>query len=87
MKRPWVEQLRVDSPENELARREEMRLLLAHLGKLSERERELVGLRHAAGLTNREIARILKLSEANVAQILHRTIVKLRRWLDEEAVR
>jgi len=48
------------------------------LGGLPDRERELIALRYGAGLTNRAIAGLLKLSEGNVAQILHRVLDKLR---------
>jgi RNA polymerase sigma-70 factor (ECF subfamily) len=48
------------------------------LARLTERERELVALKYGAGLTNRLIARLTGLSEANVAVILHRTVQALR---------
>jgi RNA polymerase sigma factor (sigma-70 family) len=79
-----VEHLWIDSPEHEAEQREEWRRVVAYVGSLGERERELIGLKFAAGLTNREIGQILDLSEANVAQIIHRAIVKLRRRFDEE---
>ncbi len=78
------QRLWVDSPEDEALRRDEVRLLLEVLG---ERERDLIELKFVAGLTNPEIARIMGLSEANVAQILHRAVDKLRRRRDEEALR
>jgi RNA polymerase sigma-70 factor (ECF subfamily) len=57
---------------------EQLRKLLQ---ALPDREQELIALRYGAGLTNRAIAELLKLSEANVAQILHRVILKLsREW-------
>ena len=79
-----LEHLWVDSPEGDALRREESRRLLAHLAELGDRERELIGLRFAAGLTNREIGEICGLSEANVAQIVHRAVVKLRRRFTTE---
>jgi RNA polymerase sigma-70 factor, ECF subfamily len=48
------------------------------LAGLSPRERDLVGLKFHAGLTNAEIARVLDTSETNAGTLLHRTIQKLR---------
>ncbi len=79
-----LEHLWIDSPEGEALQRDETRRLLVQLRELGDRERELIGLRFAAGLTNREIGEICGLSEANVAQIVHRAVVKLRRRLDVE---
>lgn len=73
-----------ESPESEALRREERHRLAAYLASLGEREREVLGLRFAAGLNNREIAAILHLSEANIGQIIHRAVVKLRRQFAEE---
>ena len=55
---------------------EQLRRLLQ---SLPDREQELIALRYGAGLTNRAIASLLKLSEANVGQILHRVMQKLER--------
>jgi RNA polymerase sigma factor (sigma-70 family) len=82
-----VEHLWVDSPEHAAEQREEWRRLVAFIGGLSDRERELLGLKFAAGLTNREISQVLNLSENNVSQIAHRAIAKLRRRFDEEIER
>ncbi len=48
------------------------------LARLADRERELVALKYAAGLTNRAIARLSGLSESNVGVILHRAMQTLR---------
>jgi RNA polymerase sigma factor (sigma-70 family) len=79
-----LEHLWTDSPETDAVRREEWGRLVAYLADLDEREREAIGLKFAAGLTNREIGAVLGLSHANVAQIIHRAVVKLRRRFDAE---
>jgi RNA polymerase sigma factor (sigma-70 family) len=53
------------------------------LDSLSGRERELVGLKFFAGLSNAEIANVLRTSETNAGTRLHRVIEKLRRSIDE----
>jgi RNA polymerase sigma factor (sigma-70 family) len=59
-----------------LLRRETVRAALA---SLEPRERDLVALKFAGGLSNAEIARVLGTSESNAGTKLHRTIEKLRR--------
>ena len=62
----------------------ELRLLLVGaLEKLDARERELVALKFFAGLSNIEIAAVLKVSESNVGTKLHRAVTKLREVCDE----
>lgn len=56
-------------------RRETVRAAIAGL---ESRERELVGLRFFAGLSNAEVARVLGISESNAATKVHRTMNKLR---------
>ena len=66
------------TPEDhaELAlRRETVRAALA---SLDGQERDLIALKFAGGLSNGEIARVLRMSETNVGTRLHRTITKLR---------
>jgi RNA polymerase sigma-70 factor, ECF subfamily len=52
--------------------------LISILSKFSARERELLAFKYGAGLNNREIARLTRLSETNVGTILNRTVEKLR---------
>jgi RNA polymerase sigma factor (sigma-70 family) len=63
-------------------RREAVRAALA---QLDSRERELVALRFAGGLSHEEIARVTGISASNVGTRLHRTMEKLRRLCDEDA--
>jgi RNA polymerase sigma-70 factor (ECF subfamily) len=52
------------------------------LAALNGREREIVALKFAGGLTNGEIARVLGISETAAGSLLFRTIEKLRRACD-----
>jgi RNA polymerase sigma-70 factor, ECF subfamily len=56
-------------------RREAVRAALA---SLAGRERDLIALKFAGGLSNAEIGRVLGMSESAVGTRLHRTITKLR---------
>ena len=72
------------APEDhaELAlRREAVRAALA---SLDGQERDLIALKFAGGLSNGEIARVLRMSESNVGTRLHRTITKLREACHDE---
>jgi RNA polymerase sigma factor (sigma-70 family) len=53
------------------------------MASLDARERELVGLKFFAGLTNSEIASVIGASESNAGTRLHRAMTKLRRACDE----
>src|SRR5688500_100454 len=57
----------------------------AALGGLGPRDRDLVALKFFAGLTNREIAGVLGVSESNAGTMLHRAVRKLRRACDATA--
>jgi RNA polymerase sigma-70 factor (ECF subfamily) len=70
-------------PEERIIRAESQAALLQALARLSERERDLLSLKFAAGLTNRRIAEIVGLSETNVGVIVYRALHRLRVLLDE----
>jgi RNA polymerase sigma factor (sigma-70 family) len=63
-------------------RREAVRVAL---DALDPRERDLIFLKFAGGLSNAELARVLGLSESNAGTRLHRTITKLRKACDDRA--
>jgi RNA polymerase sigma-70 factor (ECF subfamily) len=57
--------------------------LLSALSRLDERSRDLLSLKFAAGLTNRQVAQVSGLSETNVGVILFRALGRLRTALGE----
>jgi RNA polymerase sigma-70 factor (ECF subfamily) len=57
------------------------------LGRLSDREREIIALRFGADLTGPEIAALVGLSLANVQQIQSRTLRRLRGLLEGHVAR
>lgn len=57
--------------------------LASALAALSERDREILGLRFGADLTGPEIAELTGLTLANVQQILSRSLRRLREQLEE----
>ncbi|MBN2148342.1 MAG: sigma-70 family RNA polymerase sigma factor [Anaerolineales bacterium] len=67
--------------ENSIQQHQEKERLRRLLLDLPEREQDLIAMKYGAGLTNREIARLTRLSETNVGSILHRTVKGLRsKW-------
>jgi RNA polymerase sigma-70 factor, ECF subfamily len=76
----------LDSSVAEGAERSERRLAVsAALERLQPRERELIALKFFADLENREIARVLEITESNVGTKLHRAMTKLREACDGDA--
>ena len=70
-------------PEASLIGQETEAELVAALEKLDRRERDVLGLKFAGELTNREIAKLTGLKESNVGVIVYRAIQKLRRMMDK----
>ncbi len=73
-----------EDPHEQLERREAHVHLAGLLAGLPERDLELVSLKYGAGLTNRAIAKQLRLTESNVGTMLHRAVQKLRAGWNEE---
>ena len=68
-----------EQPENKLLTKEETRQLLDAVGKLNEREQEIIKLKYWADCSNVEIAEILNLTSSNVGIILFRALDKLKK--------
>jgi len=71
------------SVEDEVARRDDLARLVALLGQLPARERELIELKYGAALTNRAIAQLTGLSESNVGTLLGRVVRHLAKVWEE----
>ncbi|MBI3297278.1 MAG: sigma-70 family RNA polymerase sigma factor [Elusimicrobia bacterium] len=65
-------------PAADLEAEQEHRELLAALAALSTQHREVVSLKFFGGMTNRAIAELTGLSEANVGIILFRSVRRMR---------
>ena len=66
------------TPEDDAAKRSDIRRLAQLTAHLSDRAQELIALKYGAALNNRMISRITGLSESNVGTVLQRTVEKLR---------
>ncbi len=66
------------SPEEEIIRKEELQRLQICLAGLRQQEQEIISLKFGAELTNRQIAKMLELSESNVGTTLYRAVRKLK---------
>ncbi len=66
------------SPEEGLLKRDELEKLQGCLSDLSQDEQEIIRLKFGAELNNRQIAKMLGLSESNVGTKLYRVVRKLR---------
>ncbi|MBN2046435.1 MAG: sigma-70 family RNA polymerase sigma factor [Anaerolineaceae bacterium] len=70
--------------EDSAEKREEKQHLLKAMEKIPSRQRDLIALKFAGEMTNREIASLTGLTEQNVGVILHRGLKKLRKYFEEE---
>lgn len=76
----------IGQPENIAVMSEEIAALLRALNSLSDRERTIVSMKFAAGLKHAEIARIMSLSESNVAIIIYRSMKKMRASMEGDSL-
>jgi RNA polymerase sigma-70 factor (ECF subfamily) len=81
-----VEDLATDNPtpEEVAVRNEETARLLECMNTLSDRQQEILSLRFAVRMTNREIARVLRMNERTVSVTILRALRKLRQRLAGE---
>ncbi|NSW53248.1 MAG: sigma-70 family RNA polymerase sigma factor [Anaerolineae bacterium] len=70
--------------EEKAEQREEKLRLLRCLDTLTPRQRDLIALKFASEMSNRDIAKLTGLTEQNVGVMLHRSIKQLRKRMEEE---
>jgi RNA polymerase sigma factor (sigma-70 family) len=66
------------SVEDEIDRDEECRILQKCVKQLSSQEQEIISLKFGASMTNRDIAKMIGMSESNVGTTVFRAVRKLR---------
>ncbi len=75
---------REKTPESIVVEVESNDKLLKALNILGKRERNIIALKFGANLKNKEIAKILDITESNVGVILYRTMKKLKKEIEGE---
>ena len=63
---------------------ERTRVLYAALGRLEERKREVLQLQYFGGLSQREIAAVLRLTPEHVRVLGYRGKREIRQWMEEQ---
>ena len=70
-------------PDDVLVFNEANKVLIQTMARLKPQERQVLSMKFATGLKNTEIAKILNLSDSKVGVTIHRSVKKLRKWLEE----
>jgi RNA polymerase sigma-70 factor (ECF subfamily) len=73
-----------DNPSAEAERQLERQRLFSAVRLLAPIDQDIIALRFGSGITNRDIAVVIGLSEAAVAQRLRRSLARMRHWLEGE---
>ncbi|MGD8821618.1 MAG: sigma-70 family RNA polymerase sigma factor [Anaerolineales bacterium] len=71
-------------PEEFFIQEEMQQSLLKALKHLNQRDRDLLGLKFALGLSHREMAELTGLSESNVGVIVFRSLRRLRQIMNQQ---
>jgi RNA polymerase sigma-70 factor (ECF subfamily) len=71
-------------PETQVIQKESLHQLLQGLERLGERDQEIISLKFAGKLSNKEIGEIMDLKEKTVSVVLLRAVRRLRQLVEEE---
>jgi RNA polymerase sigma-70 factor (ECF subfamily) len=69
------------SPETQMIQQEIIVHLLQSVGRLGERDQEVISLKFAGRLSNQEIGQIMNLPEKNVSVVLFRAMHRLQQYI------
>ena len=72
-------------PEEVIVFNEEIKGLIKAMTALRDKERQILSMKFATGLKQREIAEILNISESNVKVTAHRALNKLKKHMEEDS--
>ncbi|MFG0211654.1 sigma-70 family RNA polymerase sigma factor [Brevibacillus porteri] len=75
------------SPEEIVIKGDNHQALFQALAKLSDKERNIIAMKYAAGLKNAEIADLLGVSGSNIGVVLYRCLKKLQKELQKGGFR
>jgi RNA polymerase sigma-70 factor (ECF subfamily) len=75
-----------ETPERAVVDSDVQDRLLRGLNQLRQRDRDVIGMKFGAGLTNRDIARVTGLTEGHVAVLLRRALDRLKTFLESHGV-
>lgn len=88
---PWtsIEQVLVEiaessNPEEKVLLDEKEKAMSRAIRHLKDQEKAVIAYRFGAELKNKEIAKVMGMSERHVGMLIHRTLKKLRNYLIEE---
>ena len=84
----WLSELSSSdaTPEQVVDHSEMQAQLVRAIRRLRHRHRDVLGLRFGAGLTNREIARVMRLHEGHVSVLISRALARLKAHLALQGV-
>jgi RNA polymerase sigma-70 factor (ECF subfamily) len=74
------------TPERAVAESEVQDRLMHSLKRLRQRDRDVIGMKFGADLTNRDIARVTGLTEGHVAVLIRRALNRLKTLLESHGV-
>jgi RNA polymerase sigma-70 factor (ECF subfamily) len=75
----------VSPPETQVIQAETISRLLRNLRHLNERDQEVITLKFAGQLSNKDIGQVMRLKEKTVSVVLWRAMQRLHRQLEEDA--
>lgn len=77
-------QSKVDVPEKQIEKRQEVEYLMAAIRKLSQDRQQLLILKYVENMSNRDVGVIMGKSEGAIKSLYHRTLKELRKQIEKD---